>query len=336
MAAAHLQPIILEAKEGLSLINGTYASTAVAAFATYHAQTLLKAAMIANALTMEALRGNQDSLKYALLSLKYSPGTLRSADYLLRLLKGSTAITEGVDPAKVQDPYSLRCSPQSFGASEDSLFHLTQVMDQELNAVSDNPVLIKDKMYFGGNFNAFHLAEAMDALAISLTNRGVSSESRLRRLLHPRLSGLPAFLTPQPGLNSGMMILQNTANDLLNECRILSTPASVQPATTSADQEDHVSMAMTAARKGARVCDNAERIIAAELLAACQALEFQTQGRLGRGTQRAYEIIRMHVPPLQADRELHADLTRVYTIVHDGFLIRETEAALEKALAVTP
>ena len=313
LRAAGIEPIVLEAKEGIAFINGTQAQSAILALLVHDARSLWRSAHGAAAASLEALRGTPDPFDERLHLARPHPGQLRSAA-LLRELLADSAIREShrVGDPRVQDAYSLRCTPQVLGAVWDMIDYAARVIDIELNAATDNPLVIDGAILSGGNFHGQPVAFALDMLAIALTTLAGIAERRVERLVNPDLSqGLPAFLTRDPGLRSGLMMVQITAASLVAESRTLCTPASVQSIPTDANQEDFVPMGMAAAFKARRILANARRVVAAELICAAQGLEFLKPLRPGRGVEEVYRRVRELVPPLDGDRILTPDLERV-------------------------
>src|SRR5690606_34210102 len=259
------------AKEGLALINGTQAMTALGSLGLHDAQVLLKTADIAAAMTAEALGAIPSAWDPRVQSLRLHPGQQAAARNLRRLTQGSR-LTTRPGQMRTQDPYTLRCLPQVHGASRTAIEHVAQVLDWEMNAVPDNPLLFPedDEVISGGNFHGQPVALAMDYLAIAVAELGDIAERRIERLVNPQLSGLPAFLTRNGGVHSGLMITQYTAASLVSENKVLAHPASVDSIPSSANQEDHVSMGTTAARKARQVIANVRRVLAIELLCAAQ------------------------------------------------------------------
>ncbi len=320
LVAQGLTPITLEAKEGLAFVNGTQAQTGLAALLVHDAWSLWQAAHAAAAMSLEAVRGSPDPFDARIHDARPHPWQQRSAAALRGLLADSE-IRESHrenDP-RVQDAYSIRCTPQVLGAVGEGLAFAERLMVTELNAATDNPLVFGDDVVSGGNFHGQPIALALDVLAIALTTLGGLAERRLERIVNPDLSsGLPAFLARDPGVESGYMTAQITAAALAAECRVLSTPASVQSLPTEGNQEDVVPMGMTAAWKAGRVLANAERIVAIELLAAAQGLEFLRPLRPGRGVARAREAVRALAAPLDGDRPLTPDIERVAVAVRAG------------------
>jgi len=314
LAQADIRPLTLEAKEGLALLNGTAMTTALAALAVRRAEAALERADIAGALSLEALRGTAAAFDERIQAVRNQPGQAACAAHLRQLLEGSTFL-RGYDPCDVQDAYSLRCMPQVHGAVRDAVAVARVRVEAELNAVTDNPLLFFDErgeaeVISGGNFHAEPLGLAMDFMKLALAELGNISERRTALLMDPACSrGLPSFLALRGGLQSGLMIAHYTAAALASENKVWAHPATVDTIPTSANVEDHVSMAPTAAHHAHRVLDNVERILAIELLCAAQGVDLRrgllgTGARLGRGTSVAYERIRDRVPFLESDVSL--------------------------------
>lgn len=325
----HLKPYRLGAKEGLSLVNGTQISTAILADALVRARYLAKIADIAGALTVEATKSSQRPFDARVQAIRPHPGQIACAGNLRRLLANSQIMISHSECSKVQDAYSMRCMPQVHGAARAAIVHTTQVVECEMNSATDNPLVFADtnEVISGGNFHAQPIALAADHLAAAVTDLGSISERRVENLVNPDLSGLPGFLTPQPGLNSGMMLVQVLAAALVSENKSFAFPASVDSIPTSANREDHVSMSTTAARKCRLIVTNASRILACELLCAVQGLEFHRPLRAGDGAESAYQHIREHVRPLARGRTLHRDLEAVERQIRSGALLAAVEAA---------
>ncbi|HEY1376594.1 MAG TPA: histidine ammonia-lyase [Gemmataceae bacterium] len=325
----HLPPYRLQAKEGLALINGTQISTALLADALVRAWHLARVADVTAAMTLEATRSSVRPFDPRIQQVRLHPGQVASAANVRRLLEGSEIIPSHADCGKVQDAYSIRCVPQVHGTLRDALTFITAVVEREMNAATDNPLVFADtgEILSGGNFHAQPIALASDLLAAAVTDLSSISERRTENLVNPDLSGLPGFLTPHAGLNSGMMIVQVLAAALVSENKGLSFPASVDSIPTSANREDHVSMAPAAARKARSVVTNATRVLAAEVLCAAQGLEFRQGLRPGKGAEAAYAHVREHVRPLGRDRTLHRDLEAVERLIRTGSLLAAVEAA---------
>jgi histidine ammonia-lyase len=331
LAAAGLEPIRPAAKEGLSLVNGTQFMAAFGALGLVRARRLCRAADLGCALSLEALQGSRTSFIPQIHALRPLRGQADSAANVLRLLAHS-AINEAHRWCdKVQDAYSLRCAPQVHGAARDLLGYADSTVSIELNAATDNPlVLVDDELLVSnGNFHGQPLAFALDALAMAVSELANISERRLERLVNPNLSdGLPAFLTTDGGLNSGFMIPQYVAASLVSENKSLCHPASVDSIPTSAGQEDHVSMGNAAALKAWQVLANAERALAIELLAGAQAVEFLAPLQPGTGVAATRTHVRTLSPRLDDDRPLGPDIEAVAASIRDGSLIAAVEAEI--------
>ncbi|HWC78196.1 MAG TPA: histidine ammonia-lyase [Blastocatellia bacterium] len=322
MQRAGIEPVILEAKEGLALLNGTQAMTALGALGLLAAERLSDAADIAGALSLEALRGTPVAFDYKIHSVRPHPGQMKTARRLRELIEGSqireSHRDSAVDP-RVQDAYALRCMPQVHGAVRDAIGHARRIIEVEINSATDNPLIFADagEVLSGGNFHGEPIALALDYAAIAVADLGTISERRVERLVNPDLSGLPAFLTPDPGINSGMMIAQVTAVSLIAENNVLAHPASVTNLPTSANKEDHVSMGMTSALKFEQVVRNVERIIAIELLCAAQGLEFLKPLEPSPLLAKVYSRIREHVPALERDASLSKYIEALVPLVRE-------------------
>jgi histidine ammonia-lyase len=319
----------LLAKEGLSLINGTQFMCAQATLALVRARRLARAADCACALSHEALQGSRTSFIPQVHTLRPLRGQAASARNVIRLLADSAIIESHRWCDKVQDAYSLRCAPQVHGASRDLLDYVEYTVTTELNAATDNPLVLveEDLLVSAGNFHGQPLAFALDALAMAVSELASISERRLERLVNPNLSdGLPAFLTTDGGLNSGFMIPQYVSAALVSENKSLCHPASVDSIPTSAGQEDHVSMGNASGLKAWQIVANSERAVAIELLAAAQAVEFLAPLEPGRGSRAVYAHVRSLSPRLRDDRPLSPDIEAVADSVRDGSLLAAVEA----------
>jgi histidine ammonia-lyase len=320
LRAAGLAPLELEAKEGLAFVNGTQAQAGLAALLVHDAWALWRTAHAAAALSLEAVRGTPDPFDQRIHDARPHVLQRRSAELLRALLEGSE-IRESHrhgDP-RVQDAYSLRCTPQILGAVGDAIAFLERVVATEANAATDNPLVFDGTILSGGNFHGQPVALGLDVLSIGLATLAGLAERRLERIVNPDLSsGLPAFLARDPGLESGFMTAQITAAGLVAECRVLATPASVQSVPTEGNQEDVVPMGMTAAWKTDRILTHAARIVAIELLAGAQGLEFLKPLRPGAGVQRVYDAVRQSIPPLAGDRPMSADIEQTAQQVRAG------------------
>ena len=323
LAAVDLRPVVLEAKEGLALINGTQLMTAVAGLALAEAWRLTRTADVLGALTLDALKGTDVAFDPRIHAARPHPGQLASARNLRKLLAGSPIRESHRDCGKVQDAYSLRCIPQVHGATRDALSYVSAVVAIEMNAATDNPMVFAESgdLLSGGNFHGQPVALGADVLTIAMAELGAISERRTERLVNPALSGLPAFLTREGGLQSGLMMAHVTAAALASESKSLSHPASVDSIPTSANKEDHVSMGATAAWKAARVVENTRRVLAIEALAACQALEFLKPLETSAPLHAAYRRLREVVPPCDQDRVLSPDIETVAELVREGALL---------------
>ena len=322
LAAAGLRPVALEAKEGLALINGTQLMTALGGLALAELERLARAADVIGALTLDALKGTDVAFDPRIHAERPHPGQAASARNLRRLLAGSAIRESHRDCGKVQDAYSLRCMPQVHGAARDALAYVSSVIAVEMNAATDNPMVFADtgELLSGGNFHGEPVAIACDVMAIAAAEIGAISERRTERLVNPALSGLPAFLTRQGGLESGLMIAHVTAAALASENKGLCHPASVDSIPTSANKEDHVSMGVTAARKAARVVANTRRILAVELLAACQALDLLAPLASSPALEAARSRARKDVPARAFDRMLAPEIETLAALVASGDL----------------
>jgi histidine ammonia-lyase len=327
LSRAGLEPVRLQAKEGLSLVNGTQFMAAVGALALVRAHRLVKTADIACAVSLEALQGSRVSFLPEIQALRPLQGQARAAANVLRLVEGSAIIEAHRWCDKVQDAYSLRCAPQVHGASRDLLRYAEETLAVELNSATDNPLVLVDQeeLVSNGNFHGQPVAFALDSIAIALAELASISERRLERLVNPSLSGLPAFLTPDGGLNSGFMIPQYVSAALVSENKVLCHPASVDSIPTSAGQEDHVPMGNASALKAWVVLGNVERALAIELLAGAQGIEFLAPLEGGGGVRAARSFVRTLSPSLEDDRPLSEDIERVAEAIRSGKLVAAVE-----------
>ena len=314
---AGIPPVLLQAKEGLSLLNGTQFMLAVGSLALARAISLVDTADVAGSLSLEVLLGTPAASDQRIQDARPYAGQRRSAANIRRMLRSSAIVESHKDCGRLQDAYSLRCIPQVHGAVRDALEHVGKVLEVEMNSATDNPLVFPGEgaILSGGNFHGAPIGYALDYAAIALADLASISERRLERLVNPDLSGLPAFLIPEPGLSSGYMILQVMAASLVSENKILAHPASVDNIPTSGNKEDHVSMGMTAALKFRSIVDSLETVLAGEILAACQAMEFRKPLEPGEGTRRAYESVREVVAPLDRDREITPDLNAIRGLI---------------------
>ena len=321
MRSNGLQPVQLEAKEGISLLNGTQAHTGIAALAIPAAMRVWRAAHVAGAMSLEALLGTPVPFDARIHDARGQRGQVRSAELLRRLLADSELReSHRYGDPRVQDAYGLRCMPQVHGPARDALDWIEEVVTRELNAATDNPLVFENgETLSGGNFHGQAVAMALDVLAIALTNMATISERRIDRLVHPDFNqGLPAFLSRDPGVHSGFMMAQVTAAALASECKVLSHPASVDTIPTDGSREDVVPMAMGAAWKARRVLENARNVIAIELMCAAQGLDYRAPLKPGRGVQRAHSAVRSIVRSLDADRVMTPDIELLSAAIADG------------------
>jgi histidine ammonia-lyase len=316
LAQAGLAPVQLDAKEGLALINGTQFMTAIGSLALIRARRLAEVADAACALTFEATRAIRDALAPELHALRPHAGQSAAAASLRNWLQGSRRTTQQGE-LRVQDAYSLRCAPQVHGATRQVLEHVQAVLVTEMSAVTDNPLVLEDgRILSCGHFHGQPVALALDYLKLGVSELADISERRTERLVNPGLSGLPAFLARDPGLSSGLMILQYVAASIVSENKVLAHPASVDSIPSSAGQEDHVSMGATAARQAYTITDNVARVLAIELICAAQAIDLQAAiGQLAPRTRALYEAVRARSPQVREDRSLAADIERVAAFV---------------------
>jgi histidine ammonia-lyase len=319
---AEIEPLRLEAKEGLALLNGTQAMAAVGALALERAERLARIADVAGAMSLEALRGTPTAFDPRIHEVRPHPGQIAAAEHLRSLMLESQIRASHLenDP-RVQDAYCLRCMPQVHGAVRDTLAYTRGVVEIETGSATDNPLVFAEtgEVLSGGNFHGAPLALSFDFASIALTDLASISERRIDRLVNPDVNeGLPAFLSASPGIASGFMIPQVVAVALLSECKVLAHPASTDNLPTSGAKEDHVSMGMTAALKLRTIVGNCELVIAIELLAGAEGLEYLKPLLPGRGVRRAYEIIRAHVPCLQQDRPLSSAIQEISELIRNG------------------
>ena len=319
-----LEPLVLEAKEGLSLVNGTQAMLAVGLLALRRAEILVETADVVGALSLDALRGSPAAFEERLQKARPHPGQLASARNLLRLNRGSAIRQSHLGCPRVQDAYSLRCMPQVHGAVRDALDYTRRVLEIEINSATDNPlVFARDgEVISGGNFHGQPLATALDLSAIALTQLGSISERRIDRMVNPLTSDLPPFLTRSAGLESGFMLAQVTAAALASECKIFAQPASVDSIPTSGNKEDYVSMGMAAALKLRPLLAHVTAILAIELLAGSQAIDLLAPLKTGHLAEQARALVRGVSAPLTQDRPLDRDIARVAELVTQGHFAR--------------
>jgi histidine ammonia-lyase len=330
LAKAGLDPVVLEAKEGLALVNGTQAICAVGVLAQLRAEQLADMADLAGAMTLEGLLGSHKPFIPEIHRIRPHPGQGACAAHMRRLLADSELVQTHVNCSKVQDPYSMRCIPQVHGAAREALSFARRVLEVEINSATDNPLVFAgdERIVSGGNFHGQPVSLALDVQAMGLTQLASVSERRVEQLVNPSLSGLPPFLAKNSGLNSGFMIAQVTSAALVAESRILCHPASVDSIPSSAGREDHVSMGMTAALKARQVGEHARTCLAIEMLVAAQALDLRRPVKAGRGAEAAYQLIRERVPTMEKDRELHLDIEKVCALIDSGELPRRVAQAI--------
>lgn len=324
-----LSPVVLEAKEGLALINGTQMMTSHAVYIAFRARKLLKISDICAALSFEALRGTDKAYDDKIHQLRPFPGQINCAKNLRALIDKSEIRDSHIDnDARVQDAYSLRCVPQIHGASRDAVDYVCSRVEIEINSVNDNPIIFPEteEHIEGGNFHGQSMALAMDFMGIALSELANVSERRIERLVNGALNyGLPRFLTQHGGLNSGLMIAQYTAASLVSENKVLAHPASVDSIPTSANQEDHNSMGSIAARKCLRIMHNLENVLAIELLTSTQGLEFLKPMKCGTGTNAAYEAVRKEVSPIEEDRLMYEDIKKLNKMICNDVILNSVE-----------
>ena len=327
MQAAGIAPLVLEAKEGLALLNGTQGMLALLALAIREAEVAVDTADVTLGLSLDALRGSPAAFDARIAQVRPHAGHLVTARNIERLNRGSEIRESHRSPVKdprVQDPYSLRCAPQVHGAVRDALAHIDATVSIELNSATDNPLVFADpesgtgEVISGGNFHGQPLAMAADQMAVALATLGGISERRIEQMTNPQTSQLPAFLVAEAGLNSGFMILQVTAAALASEMKALAAPHSVDSIPTSANQEDYVSMGMSAARRLGPMLANLRNILAIEALAACQGIDLLAPLRTGFETRRAYDVVRAISKKVDVDRSLAADIEAVARAIEAG------------------
>ncbi|MBM0106859.1 histidine ammonia-lyase [Steroidobacter sp. S1-65] len=324
LARAGLEPLVLGPKEGLALLNGTQFSTAVALVALFETEVTLQTSLIVGALTTDAARGSDTPFDARIHLLRKHRGQIEAAEALRTLMAGSALrASHLVNDDRVQDPYCLRCQPQVMGACLDLLRQAASSLDTEANGVSDNPLVFPEQgeALSGGNFHAEPVAFAADMIAMALCEIGSIAERRIAMLIDPALSGLPAFLTPRPGLNSGFMIPQVTAAALVSENKQKAFPASVDSIPTSANQEDHVSMAAHGARRLLPMVENTSAVIGIELLAAAQACDFHAPMKSSPPLEAVRTTLRERVGKLEDDRYMHPDIEAASALVRSGAII---------------
>ncbi len=323
-----VNPLVLGAKEGLAILNGTQVSTALGLWALMRTKDLLKIADIIGAITVEALLGTLTPFEARVQKIRPHPGQRSVAANIRKILSGSPIVdSHKTDDPRVQDAYSLRCIPQVHGAVRDAINYVEGVITREINSVTDNPIVFSEKgdVISGGNFHAAPISYACDLMSIVLTDLSSISERRIEHMQDPNVSQLPGFLTREGGLNSGFMIAHVTAAALTSENKVLAHPASVDSIPTSANKEDHVSMATHAARKAIQIVDNLEAVLTIELLSACQALDLRTPLNPSKVTGSILEVVRSEIPFWKDDRQIYKDMNIAKSIVQSGQLISIVE-----------
>ncbi len=324
LARAKIAPLVLEAKEGLTLLNGTQHMTSVGGLAVFDSEITCRVADIAGALSLEALKGTVRAFDERVVGARPHPGQIAVAAFLRALLVDSEIAESHANCGKVQDPYSLRCMPQVHGATRDMLGFARTVLEREAASSTDNPLVFvdTDEMISGGNFHGQPVAIALDAAAIAVAELANISERRVEQLVNPHLSsGLPPFLAPDSGLNSGFMIAQVAAASLVSENKVLAHPASVDSIPSSAGREDHVSMGATAALKFATIHDHVRTVLAIELLCAAQGIDLRRPLRTTKPLEAVHAAIRARVPAMMVDRPLSPDIAAVRALIDDGTLV---------------
>lgn len=329
-----LDPLELEAGEGLALLNGTQVMTAIGGLAVADSARLSKTTDIAAALSLEVLMGARMEFDPRICRVRPHPGQAAAADNMYRITRNSEIISSHKDCCRIQDAYTLRCSPQVHGASKDAIHYAGQVLETEMNSATNNPVIFADTGEFllGGNFHGQPVALAMDFACMAVSELANISERRIERLVNPQLSGLPAFLVSDGGLNSGLMIAQYCAASLVSENKVLCHPACVDSIPTSANKEDHVSMGTISALKLREVVNNARNVVAIELLCGAQAMDLFTNMKPGEGTLAAYRVIREAVAHLERDRVLSGDISKVSMLIEGGEILDAVEKRVGKLL----
>lgn len=329
MEKAGIPLVELVAKEGLALINGTQVMTAVGAIAVYNSINLLKLSDIAAAMTLEALRGIRNAFDPRVHEVRPHKGQIQTAKNMLALIEDSSSITNQGE-MRTQDAYTLRCVPQVHGASKDAINYVKEKVEIEINSATDNPIVFENgDVISGGNFHGQPMALSFDFLGIAVAELANISERRLERLVNFQLNDLPPFLVKNGGVNSGFMITQYAAAALVSENKVLAHPASVDSIPSSANQEDHVSMGTIAARKSIDILNNARRVLATELMAACQAIDFRDRIKLGKGTSEVYKVIREKVSFIEEDKIMYKELDKCEELIINGELLEAVEKKID-------
>lgn len=331
MKLAGIPIVELTSKEGLALINGTQVMTSIGTLALYDSINLAKTADIISALTMEALNGIVTAFDERVQLVRAHKGQINTAKNILKIVEGSNMTTKQGE-LRVQDAYSLRCIPQIHGASKDAIEYVKEKVNIEINSATDNPLIFNEEedAISGGNFHGEPMALSFDFLGIALSELANVSERRIERLVNPALSGLPAFLAENGGLNSGFMIVQYSAASLVSENKVLAHPASVDSIPSSANQEDHVSMGTIAARKARDILGNARKVLAMELLSACQAIDLRGNKGLGKGTRIAYSIVRDNISKIDDDRIMYKEINKCEDLIKSNTILEQVEKEIGK------
>ncbi|MFC1476736.1 histidine ammonia-lyase [Fibrobacterota bacterium] len=321
-----IAPITLQPKEGLALINGTQVMASIGCLVVEEAELLMKSAQIAGAMSLEALKGTSKAFDEKIHAVRPHPGQVRCAENMRKIVADSPIIASHIDCDKVQDAYTLRCIPQVYGSIMDTIEYAKRVLEVEINAATDNPLIFAEQkeVISGGNFHGEPIAFIMDYLGIALSEIGNISERTIDRLVNPHMSGLPPFLASKHGLNSGFMISQYTAAALVSENKVLAHPASVDSIPTSAGQEDHVSMGSIAAQHAWEILRNVENVLAIEMLSAAQGIDFHDL-KPGKGTDAAHTIIRKHVSHVDDDRVMYKDIETARSLIVSGLIVKAVE-----------
>ena len=327
----NIEPLKLEAKEGLALINGTQFMSSIACFAVHDLHNLLKNAQIAGVMSLEALKGTDQAFRKEIGIARPYNGQKKVLENLWMLTRGSEIIASHKECEKVQDAYTLRCMPQVFGAMYEYLDFIKNILEIEINSATDNPLVFEKEVISGGNFHGEPIAISLDLINIITTKISSFSERRIARLLDRKLSELPAFLAKKPGIQSGLMILQYVAASLVSENKSMAYPASVDSIPTSANQEDYQSMGSISARKCLQILKNAEKVVAIEYIVASQALDFFDL-QPSPATKSAYEFIRKLVKNAEDDKTFYQEIEKIANSVHDGSIVNEVEKIVGKLM----
>jgi len=325
-----MEPLQLQAAEGLALVNGTQVTTAIGGLAVHDASRLSRMIDVAASMSLEVLMGSRMEFDPRIQQVRPHPGQAAAADNMRRITQNSEIISSHKDCRRVQDAYSMRCAPQVHGASKDAIAYAWKVVETEMNSATNNPLFFPESEEFllGGNFHGQPVGLALELLSMAVAELANISERRIERLVNPQLSGLPAFLVSSGGLNSGFMIAQYTAASLVSENKVLCHPAIVDSIPTSANKEDHVPMSTISARQCREIVKNSETVIAVELLCGAQALDLFTNMKPGEGTLAAYTAIRKVVSHLDKDRVLAQDIEAMLDLLRSGEILEEVEKAV--------